>query len=308
MIELVAPRRDGHEVRSPLDPAQIGNGAVPFHSEIHIRPTYSWLQIDWREIWEHRELIWLLVRRDYLAKYRQTLLGPIWFFLQPVLLTLVFALVFGNITRFPATGVPSFLFYFCGLLSWNYFSQTATHVGNTFLSNETLFGKVYFPRLIVPLAQVVSNAMSFGIQFVTFILFWGYFKWSGASITMPLESLWLLPLLALQLMALSLGVGLCLSSLTAKYRDLSHVLGFLFQLGMYATPIIYTLAQIPARWRWIIALNPMSSIVETSRHLLLGSNTTVWHLLLLSFVETLLLLVLGVALFTRTSRNFIDTI
>jgi lipopolysaccharide transport system permease protein len=176
------------------------------------------------------------------------------------------------------------------------------------LSNENLFGKVYFPRLIVPVAQLVSNAMSFGIQFVTFFLFWGYFKWSGAVIAMPLAGLWMLPLFGVQLMALSLGLGLCLSSMTTKYRDLSHVLGFFFQLGMYATPIIYSLNQIPAKWRWIIVLNPMSSIVEASRHLLLGTGSLDGSLILLSLAETLFFLVAGLLLFTHASRNFIDTI
>jgi lipopolysaccharide transport system permease protein len=213
---------------------------------------------DLAEIWRYRDLLFLLVHRDFVSNYKQTVLGPLWFIIQPLLTTIVFTIIFGKVAKIPTDGMPPMLFYLAGLLGWNFFSRTLSSTSSTLTSNLGLFGKVYFPRLVVPLAAVVSSFIALAIQLVTLLAFWCYFKFftsAGPSIQ-PGWDLLLFPLIVLQISALGLGVGLWLSALTAKYRDLAFLTGTLVQLWMYATPIIYPVSQIPEKWRWVSSLNP----------------------------------------------------
>ncbi|NJK92730.1 MAG: ABC transporter permease [Blastochloris sp.] len=217
------------------------------HTEVLIRPNRSWFNFEWRELWEYRDLLWLLVRRDWVSKYKQTVLGPLWFILQPVLTSVVFTIVFGQIAQIPTDNLPPYLFYLCGMLMWSYFSTNLNSTATTFSSNAHLFGKVYFPRLIIPLSTSLSNLFALGIQALTFAGFWLYYKFATESsdrFSLGQEIIFL-PLVVLLMMMLSLGVSLWMSSLSAKYRDFSHLLGFLTQLWLYATPVVYPLSEVP---------------------------------------------------------------
>ena len=280
------------------------------NGEYIIEPNRSWFRIPWREIMQYRDLLFLLVRRDFVAQYKQTVLGPLWFVIRPVLTTLVFTVIFGKVAKIPTDGLPKMLFYLCGLLGWSYFSRCMGSTSTTFLSNRSLFGKVYFPRLVVPLSLVASNLIAFGIQLATFLCFWGYFNWF-TSVGEAIRMTWfvfLLPLLLLQSAAIGLGVGLWMSAMTAKYRDFVHLSGFLTQLWMYATPVVYPFSIVPDRWKWASALNPMTGIVESFRYAFLGQGSIDVPYLALSVLTTLVVLVSGVLVFSRTERTFIDTV
>ena len=262
---------------------------------------------DWSEIVEYRDLLYLLVRRDFVAKYKQTVLGPAWYIIQPLMTTLVFTVIFGNVAKIPTNGNPPVLFYMCGLLLWNYFSQSAGGIATTFTANSHIFSKVYFPRLIVPLSQLASNLFAFAIQFATFGLFWMYYKYRGVSVQIN-PGIWLLLPLLLQTAALALGFGLIISALTARYRDLTHALNFVLQLWMYATPVIYPLSQVPERWRWLVQVNPMAVVVESAKTILLGNGGVAWPGLAVSVAATAVVLVAGLIVFERSERNFVDTV
>ena len=281
---------------------------MSFHATIRARQ--RWLHLPLREIADYRDLLFLLVRRDFVAKYKQTLLGPLWFIIQPLLTTLVFAIIFGNVAKIPTDGLPPVLFYLCGLLGWTYFAQTFNTTSTTFVTNAPLFGKVYFPRLIVPLSVTVSNLLAFALNLLIFCGFLAYFNFftaAGDSLHVTWNA-FLLPLLIVQLAATALGVGLWVSALTAKYRDLTHLSAFLIQLLMYATPVIYPLSQIPSNWQWLASLNPMTMIVENFRLMFLGQATASVALTLLSAGISFVLLFTGILLFQRTERTFIDTV
>lgn len=280
----------------------------PTH-HVLIRANRNWVQVDWRSLWHYRDLLWLLVRRDFIAKYRQTILGPAWAVVQPVLTTLVFTVIFGRVAKLPTEGAPPVLFYLCGLVGWSYFAQTFTATSTTLVQNARLYGKVYFPRLIVPLSALFSNLMGYVIQLVTFLGFYVYFK-SGAhasSFGVRWEAVFL-PLLLLQVGVLSLGTGLWMSSLTAKYRDLSQMSAFIVQLWMYATPIIYPLSMLPPHLKWIASLNPMTAPVEAYRYIFLGAGSMNPSLWALSAAITLLIFVTGLMTFQRVERTFVDTV
>jgi len=275
-----------------------------------IEPSTSWFRVPWRELLHYRDLLFLLIRRDFAIRYKQTILGPLWFIIQPVMTTLVFTVVFGKIAKISTDELPPMLFYLCGMLPWQYFSQCMQGTSTTFVANANLFGKVYFPRLVVPLSVVIANLGAFAIQLATFGVFWLYFKFfTSAGATFHLTSvLFALPFLLLQIAAIGLGVGLWMSALTAKYRDFVHISMFLTQLWMYATPVVYPMSAIPEKWRWVSAVNPMSGIVETYRHALLGAGTVNPEYLGISLGTTVLLLVTGLLVFSRTERTFIDTV
>ena len=216
-----------------------------------LNPTTRWWDLQLRDVWHYRDLLWMFVRRDFVSVYKQTILGPLWFFVQPILTTLIFTVIFSGLAKLPTNGLPPMLFYLAGLLGWNFFSCTLSSTSSTLTSNLSLFGKVYFPRMVVPLAAVASSFIALAIQLVTLLGFWCYFKFfttAGPSIQ-PGWDLLLFPLIVLQISALGLGVGLWLSALTAKYRDQAFLTGTLVQLWMYATPIIYPVSQIPEKWR-----------------------------------------------------------
>ncbi|HPB83655.1 MAG TPA: ABC transporter permease, partial [Spirochaetota bacterium] len=259
---------------------------------------------------EYRDLLWLLVRRDFVAKYKQTILGPAWFIIQPLLMSLMFTVIFGRVANIPTDSLPPMLFYLCGMLAWQYFAQCLKTTSTTFVHNMHLFGKVYFPRLIVPLAVVISNMLAFFIQLITFACFWLYYKYftAAGSLIQVRPSAVLLPLLFLQTAALGLGVGLWMSSLTAKFRDFIHLSEFLTQLWMYATPVVYPLSLLSEKWRWVSILNPMSSVVECYRLALLGSGVMTFRYMAVSALITAVLLLSGILLFNRVERTFIDTV
>jgi len=278
--------------------------------EIVIRPTRGWLQLNLGEIWQYRDLLFLLVHRDFVAKYKQTILGPAWFVLQPLLTTVVFSIVFGEIAKIPTDDLPRMLFYLAGLLGWNYFAQTFQSTSATLVANAGIFGKVYFPRLVVPLSAVISNLFAFALQLATLLAVWIYFKLftsAGGLFGFSASIVWF-PLVLLQVAALSLGVGLWLSALTAKYRDFTFLSGFIIQIWMYATPVIYPLSQIPEKWRWIAVLNPMTMPVEAIRIMFLGQGTVVGAYVLLSLSITVLLLLSGILVFSKVEKTFIDTV
>jgi lipopolysaccharide transport system permease protein len=243
--------------------------------EVVIEPSKSWLQVPWRELWEYRDLLVLLVQRDLIARYKQTLLGPLWFILQPVLTAGVFAIVFGRIAGIPTDGIPGPLFYLSGLLAWNYFAQTITTGGAAFINNASLFSKVYFPRVVVPMAGAISNLFVTALQLIPFLLFFCYYKFvsgQGTGVHFGWHTL-LLPLPVLQIVVLALGVSLWMAAGSAKYRDLAHLNQFLVQLWMFATPIIYPMSTVSPEWRWLFWANPMSAPVEAFRICLLGRGT-----------------------------------
>jgi len=278
--------------------------------EIVIEPNRSWFRFPWREIVQYRDLLFLLVRRDFVAKYKQTVLGPLWFVIQPLMTTVVFTVVFGKIAKIPTDDLPPMLFYLCGMLAWGYFAKCLGGTASTFVNNAHLFGKVYFPRLVVPLSVVISNLGAFLIQLATFLAFWVYFKWftaAGALIHANWFLAWL-PLLLIQSAGIGLGVGLWMSALSAKYRDFSYLSDFLTQLWLYATPVVYPLSAVPEKWRWVSAVNPMSGIVESYRYAFLGAGTVEPLYLGLSAGMTVFLLVSGLLVFNKVERTFIDTV
>jgi lipopolysaccharide transport system permease protein len=282
----------------------------PSDYELVIRPTHGWVHLNLADIWRYRDLLLILVHRDFVAKYKQTILGPAWFILQPLLMTIVFTVIFGKVINIPTDGLPPVLFYFAGLLGWNYFAQTFQNTSGTLVNNAGLFGKVYFPRLIVPLAAVISNCMAFALQLATFLCVWAYFKIftsAGPMFGFSPAIVWL-PIIFLQIAALSLGVGLWLSAMTAKYRDFTFLSGFIIQIWMYATPVIYPLSQIPEKWRWLAVLNPMAMPVEAIKYMFLGQGLVIPAYLAVSVAITLLLLLSGVLVFNRVEKTFVDTV
>jgi lipopolysaccharide transport system permease protein len=268
----------------------------------------GWFDVDIAALWNYRDLIMLFVRRDFVSLYKQTILGPFWFLLQPLFSTAVYALIFGRIARIPTDGIPPVLFYMCGILIWNYFAGCLNKTSDTFLANAYIFSKVYFPRLTVPISIVISNFITFAIQFALFMAFWVYFDLKGANIHASNWALLLSPLLVFQMAALGLGLGILISSLTNKYRDLKYFLGFGIQLWMYATPIVYPMSQIPAKWHWIYALNPMAAIVETFRFVFIGSGTIRSMYLGMSLGITVIILFAGIVVFSRIEKTFMDTV
>jgi lipopolysaccharide transport system permease protein len=272
-----------------------------------IRPRNEWFYCNLKELWAYRDLVLLFVRRDFVAQYKQTILGPLWFFLTPLFTTGVMTIVFGKIAQIPTDGIPSFLFYLSGTVCWGYFSGCFTETSNTFVANAHILGKVYFPRLVIPISGVISQIFKFLIQFGLFLGFLLYFYMKGSSLSGSV-AVFALPLLALQMGLLSLGCGIIVSSMTTKYRDLTIVVGFGIQLWMYATPVVYPLSQIPEHFRNYFAINPMVGVIETFRLAFLGVSVIALPQIAISWIVTLLLLVTGLVLFTKVERTFMDTV
>lgn len=273
-----------------------------------IRPQNRLFDLHLDDVWRYRDLLWMFVRRDFVAVYKQTILGPLWFFIQPLLTTLIFTVIFSGVAKIPTDGYPAMLFYLAGMTPWNYFSTCLTKTSNTFVANAGIFGKVYFPRLIVPLSIVVSTIIQFGIQFALFLAILAYYYIAGAAIAPQWGSIVILtPLLVLLMAALGLGTGIVVSSLTTKYRDFTFLIAFGVQLMMYATPIIYPMSSIPAKWRWLIELNPMTAPVEAFRAIFLGGPIP-WSALGFSTALTAALLFIGIVIFNRVEKSFMDTV
>jgi lipopolysaccharide transport system permease protein len=251
----------------------------------------------------------MFVKRDIVSVYKQTILGPVWFFLQPILTTLTFVVIFGNIANISTDGLPQILFYLAGITIWNYFSETLTSTSNTFITNANIFGKVYFPRLVMPLSKVFSGLLKFAIQFLLFVLVLLFFLISGENIHPHLGKILLVTPLVLVIMAgLGLGFGLVLSSLTTKYRDLIFLITFGVQLLMYATPVIYPMSAIGSKYLWLIKANPMAWLVEAFRNVYLGEGQLSWVGLTYSLTFMVIIIVVGTIIFNRVEKNFMDTV
>jgi lipopolysaccharide transport system permease protein len=278
--------------------------------EIVIEPTHGFRFVDWRALVAYRDLMWLLVWRDFATRYKQTMLGPLWHIFQPLLTTIVFTVVFSQVAELPTDGLPPTLFYLCGLLAWNYFSQTFNSTSSTLVANAGLFGKVYFPRLIVPLASAISNGVSFLIQLGSFFVVLIIYRAAHHGVTCGprWEALVLLPLVLVQLAAFSLGIGLWLSALTSKFRDFTVLSGFLLQLWMYVTPVILPLTKVPPQWHKFVALNPVTMPVECFRFLLLSQGWINVSLIFVSIVATLVTLATGILVFQRVEKTFVDVV
>ena len=272
-----------------------------------IRPQRAWWDLRLGDLWRYRDLVWMFVWRDFVAYYKQTILGPLWYLIQPILTTVVFTVIFGNIAQLSTDGLPPFLFYLAGNSVWTYFSSSLTSTSNTFGGNAGLFGKVYFPRLVMPLSVVISQIISFGIRFFVFLAFLVYFMASGSDVQ-PNWWILILPVLLIIMAGLGLGLGIIVSSLTTKYRDLQQLVAFGAQLLMYGTPVIYPLSSITDEWRWLILANPMTSVVEVFRLAFLGTSTVSPLWLLYSFIFMLIVLIIGVIIFNRVENNFMDTV
>lgn len=272
-----------------------------------ITPSNSLFDLKLREVWRYRDLLTLFVRRDLVAQYKQTILGPLWYFIQPLLTTIMFTIIFGRLAGISTDGLPPMLFYLAGVTNWNYFAECLNKTATTFKDNQNIFGKVYFPRLVVPLSIVVTGLLKYGIQLLLFAGFYVYFILEGAPVGLNNAAL-LFPLLVLILAGLGLGFGLLFTSMTTKYRDLVFLLTFGVQLAMYATPVIYPLSEVPADYQWLAVLNPMAPVIETFKYGFLGKGTFEWSYLAYSMGFTVVLLLISIAVFNRTEKNFMDTV
>ena len=277
--------------------------------DLVIQPKIGWFDLHLADLWRYRDLLWMFVRRDFVAVYKQTILGPLWFFIQPLLTTLTFTIIFSGVAKISTDGLPPLLFYLAGTSPWNYFATCLTKTSTTFKDNASLFGKVYFPRLITPLSIVVSTLIQFVIQFATLILALIWYLVQGSAINPDwLGIIFGTPVLILMLGGLGLGFGIIISSLTTKYRDLAFLVTFGVQLAMYATPIVYPLSTVPEKYRGWLELNPMTGVVEAFRTLYLGAGSFSWPLLGYSAAVTTAVLLVGIVFFNRVEKTFMDTV
>lgn len=263
-----------------------------------------------REVWAYRDLLGLLVRRDFVSFYKQTIFGPLWFFIQPLLTTIIFTIIFGNLAGIPTDGLPQPLFYMAGITAWNYFADCLTKTSTVFKDNANIFGKVYFPRLIMPLSIVISNLVRFGVQMILFIGFMIYYYFDGANFNIT-STIFLFPVIIGMMALLGLGTGMIISAMTTKYRDLAFLVTFGVQLLMYATTVIYPLSVALERYpeySWVIHYNPMTALIEAFRYAFLGKGTFSWHDLSYSMFVTLFFLVAGITIFNKVEKNFVDTV
>ena len=275
--------------------------------DLIIKPKSNIFEFNYREIYHYRDLIFLFVKRDFVTFYKQTILGPLWYIIQPLINTLIFTIIFGNLAKISTEGVPPFLFYFAGNVIWGYFAICLSTTSNTFVGNKDIFSKVYFPRIIVPISNVIIGLMQFIIQFILFLCFLFYFYYLGLEIELNL-SLFFIPLLLLNVALIGLGFGLLISSLTSKYRDLTFVMGFGVQLWMYATPIVYPLSIVPEKYRILISLNPMTSVVECFRQIFYQESIIELKYIITSLIITVLICFIGIVFFNKTEKNFLDTV
>lgn len=278
------------------------------HWDKIIEPRRTLFDLRLGELWKYRDLVMLFVRRDFVAVYKQTILGPIWYLIQPLLTTIIFTFIFGNIANLPTDGLPQFLFYMSGTVVWSYFADSLNKTANTFVQNAGLFGKVYFPRLAVPVSILISNLIAFAIQFLFFIMFILYFASQGSEMQPNWNWIAFFPGLILMMAGLGLGLGLIISSLTTKYRDLRFLVTFGVTLLMYTTPVIYPVSTVPENFQWIILANPMTSIVEAFRFAFLGAGTVDSGHLIYSFGFTVTVVFIGIVIFNRVEQNFMDIV
>lgn len=273
-----------------------------------IRPYQRLWSVDFKEVWRYRDLIMLFAKRNIIVSYKQTILGPLWFIIQPVLTVIMNMVVFGGIAKMSTDGIPQALFYMAGNVCWFYFSDCLNKTSSTFLSNQSMFGKVYFPRLVMPISTVLSNLLRFVIQLGLFVAIYVYFVLKGTAVA-PNAYLLLLPIFVVMLAGLGLGFGILVSSMTTKYRDLTVLFSFIVQLWMYGTPIVYPISMVKNEaLRMCIMANPMTSIIEAFKYVTLGQGYFSWLALSYSFVFMIVLLIFGVVIFNKVQRNFMDTV
>lgn len=275
--------------------------------DLIIKPHTGLFNLHLEDLWRYRDLILLFVKRDFVTFYKQTILGPLWYILQPLLTTIVFTVIFGRVARISTDGIPPFLFYLSGTVAWNYFANCLTETSNTFVSNAAIFGKVYFPRLTVPLSVVIINLLKFSIQLFLFLCFYVYFVSLGSLVRPTLIILWL-PVMIFQMALLGLGMGILISSLTTKYRDLSYLMSFVVQLWMYTTPVVFPASIVPEKFRFLYMLNPMAPIIEMFRFAFLGSGMVNPVYISIGWCVTLCVLFTGIILFNRIEKSFMDTV
>ncbi len=275
-----------------------------------IAPTSSPFDLHLVDVWRYRDLLMLLVRRDFIATYKQTILGPTWFFLQPILTAITYWVIFGQIANLSTENLPALLFYLPGITLWNYFSECLNKTASVLKDNAAIFGKVYFPRLIMPLSIVVSNLVKLGIQMFLFLVIWAFYLFAGfkGGAIHPNLTICLIPFLIIVIGGLGLGFGMVISSLTTKYRDLIFLLSFGVQLLMYATPVIQPLSAVKGKWRLLFLANPMTSIIETFRYAFLGTGSFSINGLLYSTVFMVVVLFLGILIFNKVEKSFMDTV
>ena len=275
--------------------------------DLIITPRKKWYDLQLADVWRYRDLITLFVRRDFVSRYKQTILGPLWLIIQPIMNSIVFTVIFGNIARLPTDGLPQILFYMSGTVLWHYFSNCLTGTSQTFISNARLFGKVYFPRLVIPISLVISNLITLAIQFSLFMAFWLFYFSRDSDIQFTVWAI-ALPVLIFLMAGLGLGFGIIISSMTTKYRDLNYLVGFGVSLWMYASPVIYPVSTIPEDWRWIANINPITPIIETFRAGFLGAGDASWARLAYSAAFMVVVMFIGVIIFNRVEKTFIDTV
>jgi len=273
-----------------------------------IRPRFGWFQLNLHELWRYRGLVFLFVRRDFVAQYKQTILGPFWFFFGPLFATVINTIIFGQLANLSTDGLPKFLFYLTGNIAWGYFSICLSGTSNTLFENAYLFGKVYFPRLAPPLSKIISNLFQFGLKFFLLLGFVAYFVFKGNDVR-PNVAVLLIPLLLLIMAALGLGIGLIFSSLSFKYRDFTRFVGPMITAWMYATPVVYPLSILNnSRWHSLIAANPLTPVVETFRYSLLGTGDFSLTHLIYTAVVSFVILFIGIVVFNRVEKTFIDSV
>jgi lipopolysaccharide transport system permease protein len=278
--------------------------------DLTLEPDSKWYALRLKQVLRFKDLLFLFVRRDFVAVYKQTILGPIWFFIQPIITAGIFALVFGLFGSIPTEGMPSLLFYMCGITMWNYFSDTLTKTSDTFTANAGIFGKVYFPRMIVPLSIVISNLIKFAIQFCLFMVVWLYYFFTTDTIH-PNIAIALLPILIIIMGFLGLGIGIIISSMTTKYRDLKFLISFGIQLLMYASPIVFPLSLVMEKYpsfKYLLLANPITSIIETFKYGFLGVGVFNWSYLAYSLGFTIVVFFIGLIVFNKVERSFMDTV
>jgi lipopolysaccharide transport system permease protein len=277
--------------------------------DMEIVSTTGLFEVNWHELWQYRDLILLFVRRDLTTTYKQTILGPLWFFIQPILTTTVYIIVFGKITNLSTGGLPKVLFYLAGITIWNYFQESLVKTSETFITNQNLFGKVYFPRLAVPISLVISGLIKFFIQFALFLLVWLYFLFEDDNVLIhPNNTLFLFPLYILVMSGLGFSYGILISSLTTKYRDLRFLIQFGIQLLMYATPVVYPLQIVSEKYQWLLLLNPVAVIIEAFKYGFTGHGYFSFPVLIYSILFTMLNLFFSILIFNRIEKTFVDTV
>jgi lipopolysaccharide transport system permease protein len=275
-----------------------------------ISPKRKLIDLNFKEIWRYRDLLFLFVKRNIVTVYKQTILGPLWYFIQPLFTAITFTLVFNNIANIPTGDIPPFLFNLTGITAWNYFSQCFTGTSDTFRSNAALFGKVYFPRVIMPLSGVITNLFKFGIQIGVLVLAYLYVLWTGLEIS-PNSNLWLFPVYILMMALIGLGLGMIISAFTTKYRDLSILVGFATSLLIYISAVPYPLSEVSKKmpnYAWIVEYNPLTHIIEGFRFMILDCGSFSWFGFSYTLIISIFLFLIGLIVFNRTEKNFIDTV